>query len=85
MTWADLFASATTRNSGVLFVLDRAGTALAANRDPFLHATVVAETPSVHDLCRLLDLYGVPVPLDTGPLAHGDDARVAVERVLRTV
>ena len=83
MTWADLIASASTRNGGALFVLDRALTALAASRDPFLNATVVAATPSVHELCHLLDLYRVPVPSGDDTLAHGGDARVAVESVDR--
>jgi hypothetical protein len=80
MTWADLIASAYTRNGGALFVLDRALIALAASRDPFLNATVVAATPGVHELCHLLDLYRVPVPRGDETLAHGDDARIAVER-----
>ena len=81
MTWADLIASASTRNGGAVFVLDRALTALAASRDPFLNATVVAATPSVHELCHLLDLYRVPAPRGNGTLAPGGDARVAVESV----
>jgi len=81
MTWADLFASASTRHGGALFLLDRALAALAVSRDPLLHATVVAETPGVHELCDLLDLYRVPVPQGADPLAPSDDARVAVESV----
>jgi len=81
MTWADLFASASTRHGGVLLVLDRAVAALAVSRDPVLHAAVVAETPGVHELCHLLDFYSVPVPQRADPLAPGDDGRVAVENV----
>ena len=84
MTWAELFAAASKGNGGRLFVLDRAASALASSRDPLLHATVVAETPNVQDLCHLLDLYRVPVPQGADPLAHGDEARVAVDRVDRT-
>ena len=80
MSWADLFASASTRD-GVRFVLDRALSALAARRNPFLHATVVAATPSARELCHLLDLYRVPVPQGDDQPVHGGDASVAAERV----
>ena len=63
MTWIELCRFATHTHCELL-VLDSGLKACAASRNPWLHACMAAEVPTLEALCTALDAHGVPPSQD---------------------